>query len=45
VGRLGIWIGPNRRIVLVERAPTGLRLYLEIRHGAIYRTNLGDVTG
>jgi hypothetical protein len=44
-GRLGLWIGPNRRIVLAERAPTGRRLFLELRHGVIYRTNLGDLTG
>jgi len=42
-GRLGLWLGPNRRIVLAERAPTGRRLYLELRHGIIYRTNLGDL--
>jgi hypothetical protein len=45
VGRLGLWIGPNRRIVLAERASTGRRLYLELRHGVIYRTNLADLTG
>jgi hypothetical protein len=39
-GKLGIWIGPSRRIVLVERAPSGRRLYLELRHGLQYRTNL-----
>jgi hypothetical protein len=44
VGRLGLWIGPNRRIVLAERAPTGRRFYLELRRGIIYRTNLGDLT-
>jgi hypothetical protein len=40
VGKLGLWIGDGRRIVLVERATTGRRLYLEIRRGIIYRTNL-----
>lgn len=40
VGKLGVWIGDGRRIVLVERATTGRRLYLEIRRGIIYRTNL-----
>jgi hypothetical protein len=45
VGRLGLWIGPNRRLVLAERAPTGRRFYLELRRGVIYRTNLGDLTG
>ena len=45
VGRLGLWIGPSRRVVLVERAPTGRRFYLELRRGVIYRTNLGDLTG
>ncbi len=40
LGRLGIWLGPNRRIVLVERAPTGRRFFLELRRGVIYRTNL-----
>jgi hypothetical protein len=45
VGRLGLWLGPNRQIVLVERAPTGRRLYLELRHGVIYRTNLAGLTG
>jgi hypothetical protein len=44
-GRLGLWIGPDRRIVLAKRAPTGRRFYLELRHGVIYRTNLGDLTG
>ena len=42
LGKLGIWIGPGRRIVLVERAPTGRRLYLELRRGIIYRTNLSE---
>ncbi len=40
VGRLGIWLGPDRRIVLVERAPTGRRFFLELRRSVIYRTNL-----
>jgi hypothetical protein len=40
LGRLGLWLGPNRRVVLVERASTGRRLYLELRHGVVYRTNL-----
>jgi len=44
VGRLGIWLGPDRRIVVVERAPTGRRLFLELRRGVIYRTNLGGLT-
>jgi hypothetical protein len=39
VGKLGIWLGDARRIVLVERATTGRRLYLDIRRGIIYRTN------
>jgi hypothetical protein len=39
-GKLGIWIGPGRRIVLAERAPTGRRLYYELRKGIAYRTNL-----
>ena len=39
-GKLGVWTGVPRRIVLVEVAPTGRRLYLELRHGVIYRTNL-----
>ena len=40
IGRLGVWVGDPRRIVLVERATTGRRLYLEIRRGVAYRTNL-----
>jgi hypothetical protein len=43
VGRLGLWLGPGRRIVVTERAPTGRRFYLELRHGVIYRTNLGEL--
>jgi hypothetical protein len=39
-GKLGLWLGEPRRIVLVERAATGRRLYLEIRHGVQYQTNL-----
>jgi hypothetical protein len=39
-GKLGIWLADPNRIVLVERAPTGRRLYLEIRRGVIYQTNL-----
>lgn len=42
IGQLGIWIGPNRRIVLVERAPTGRRFFLELRRGIIYRSRLGE---
>jgi hypothetical protein len=41
-GKLGIWIGPRRRIVLVERASAGRRFYFEIRRGIMYRTNLGE---
>jgi hypothetical protein len=37
--RLGIWIAA-RRVVLVEQAPTGRRLYLELRRGVPYRANL-----
>jgi hypothetical protein len=44
-GPLGIWLGPKRRIVLVERAPTGRRLFLELRRGVIYETNLIGFTG
>lgn len=40
VGKLGVWVGDAGRIVLVERATTGRRLYLDIRRGIIYRTNL-----
>jgi hypothetical protein len=40
IGKLGVWVGDGRRIVLVERATTGRRLYLEIRRGIIYRTSL-----
>jgi hypothetical protein len=40
IGKLGLWVGDPRRIVLVERATTGRRLYLEIRRGIVYRTNL-----
>jgi hypothetical protein len=39
-GKLGLWLGEPKRIVLVERATTGRRLYLEMRHGVQYRTNL-----
>ena len=42
VGKLGIWTGDDRRIVLVEQAPTGRRFYLDLRHGLIYKTNLGE---
>jgi hypothetical protein len=40
IGKLGVWVGDPRRILLVERATTGRRLYLEIRRGVTYRTNL-----
>jgi hypothetical protein len=43
-GKLGIWLGDARHIVLVERATTGRRLYLELRHGVKYRTNLLGLT-
>lgn len=43
IGKLGVWVGDPRRIVLVERATTGRRLYLEIRRGVIYRTNLAGL--
>jgi hypothetical protein len=45
LGRLGIWIGPNRRIVLAERASTGRRFFLELRRGLNYRTNVDELTG
>jgi hypothetical protein len=44
IGKLGIWLGAQSRIVLVERATTGRRLYLEIRRGINYRTNLVGLT-
>jgi hypothetical protein len=44
IGKLGIWLGAENRIVLVERATTGRRLYLEIRRGLNYRTNLVGLT-
>lgn len=40
LGKLGLWLGNDRRIVLVERTTTGRRLYLDPRRGLIYRTNL-----
>jgi hypothetical protein len=40
LGKLGVWVGAPRRIMLVERATTGRRLYLDIRRGIAYRTNL-----
>ena len=40
IGKLGLWLGDPKRIVLVEHAQTGRRLYLEIRHGLIWQTNL-----
>jgi hypothetical protein len=43
LGKLGIWIGPERRIVLAERTAIGRRLYAEIRRGILYRTNLFDL--
>src|SRR6266516_3524425 len=44
IGKLGIWLGEPRHIVLVERATTGRRLYLELRRGVQYRTNLLGLT-
>ena len=44
IGKLGIWLGAPSRIVLVERATTGRRLYLDIRHGVKYKTNLLGLT-
>jgi hypothetical protein len=44
IGKLGIWVGAKNRIVLVERATTGRRLYLDIRRGINYRTNLVGLT-
>jgi hypothetical protein len=44
VGKLGVWTGDSRRIVLVERATTGRRLLLDIRRGIIYRTNFLGLT-
>jgi hypothetical protein len=40
LGKLGIWVGPRRRIMLVERTPTGRRFYFDLRRGLMYRTNL-----
>ncbi len=44
IGKLGVWTGDQRRIVLVERAATGRRLFLDIRAGIIYRTNFLGLT-
>jgi hypothetical protein len=44
VGKLGVWTGEQRRIVLVERSSTGRRLFLDIRRGIIYRTNFLGLT-
>jgi hypothetical protein len=43
-GKLGVWSGGDRRVVLVERAPTGRRFFLELRRGILYRTNLIGLT-
>jgi hypothetical protein len=40
IGKLGIWLGAPRHVVLVERATTGQRLYLELKNGVKYQTNL-----
>ena len=44
IGKLGVWTAKDRRIVLVERATTGRRLFLDIRRGIIYRTNFLGLT-
>jgi hypothetical protein len=44
VGKLGVWTGAGRRIVLAARATTGRRLFLDIRGGVIYRTNFLGLT-
>jgi hypothetical protein len=44
LGRIGLWTGPGARLVLIERAPTGRRLFLDYRHGQIYRTNFAGLT-
>ena len=43
-GKLGLWLDDHERIVLVVRATTGRRLYLELRRGLIYRTNIIGLT-
>jgi hypothetical protein len=44
LGRIGIWTGPDARVVLVARTPTGRRLFLDYRHGQIYKTNFAGLT-
>ncbi|MBA3735273.1 MAG: hypothetical protein H0W90_08755 [Actinobacteria bacterium] len=44
IGRIGLWTGPGARLVLVERTPTGRRLFLDYRHGQIYKTNFAGLT-
>jgi hypothetical protein len=43
-GKIGLWTGTGARVVLVERTPTGKRLFLDYRHGRIYRTNFAGLT-
>ena len=44
LGKLGIWLGRDRRVVLVEPAPTGRRFFFELRKGIAYRTNITQYT-
>lgn len=43
-GKIGLWTGPDARLVLVAKIPTGRRLFLDYRHGRIYRTNAAELT-
>lgn len=42
-GRIGLWIGRRGRLLVVERAPTGRRLWIELRGSRVWRSNLGDL--
>jgi hypothetical protein len=42
-GRIGLSTGPRGRLLVVERAPTGRRLWIELRGSRVWRSDLGDL--
>jgi hypothetical protein len=42
-GTIGLWVGPRGRLLVVDRALTGRRLWIELRGSRVWRTNVSGL--
>lgn len=42
-GRIGLWVGPRGRLLVVDRASTGRRLWIELHASRVWRSNVGNL--